>query len=66
VVELKDGYIESIDARASGSGKSLSVSESVTLSYRECKIVYQPLNPETLRREGKTTEFRHQMEGVGT
>lgn len=66
VVELKEGYIESIDTRASGSGKSMSVSESLSLSYRECKIVYQPLNPETLRREGKTTEFRHRVEAVDT
>ena len=62
VVELKDGYIESIDVDARESGKAIAVSESIALSFQECKIKYQPADPTKMRRSQVATEFLHKVE----
>jgi len=62
VVELKDGYIESIDVDARESGKAVAVSETLALSFQECKIKYQPADPTKMRRSQVATEFLHKVE----
>jgi type VI protein secretion system component Hcp len=62
VVELKEGYIESIEVDARESGKAVALSESLTLSFRECKVIYKPADPTKMRRSEVSTEFVHTVE----
>jgi type VI secretion system Hcp family effector len=39
---LTDGYIESIDLKASESSKAIAMKETVTLSYKKCELMYYP------------------------
>jgi type VI protein secretion system component Hcp len=55
VVELKD-----VDARE--SGKAIAVSESIALSFQECKIKYQVADAATMRRSQVAMEFLHKVE----
>jgi hypothetical protein len=43
---LTDGYIESIDLKANESSKSISIKESVTLSYKKSELMYYAPDPQ--------------------
>jgi type VI secretion system Hcp family effector len=49
VVELKDGFVDSIDLSAGKSGKAMEVKETVTLSFRRFKLQYHPASMKTGR-----------------
>jgi len=56
-VTLTDGLVESVSMNATESGTAVGVSETVTLSYRNLKILYYPDRPERARGELPPTEF---------
>lgn len=54
-MQVFDGYIESIDASASGSGKSIAVKETLTLSFKKAKLMYYPPSTSVSQRAAPTT-----------
>lgn len=61
---LSDGYVEDVKLTASESGKSMSLKEDVTLSFRKLKVIYHPVE---LRRgaRGAPTTFDLEQPSVG-
>lgn len=59
-VTLTNGYVESVELTASGSDKSVGVSETVELSFETMKIVYHP-DAENGRGDGPPTTFLLKM-----
>jgi type VI protein secretion system component Hcp len=52
---LSDGYVESVDLKASESNKAISIKETVTLSYTKCELMYYPPDPSDIRRTAPMT-----------
>lgn len=63
-MQLSDGHIESVDVSASESSKSMTVKETVTLSFRKCKLMYYPTDVTKPGREAPTT-FELEAASIG-
>ena len=64
-MQLSDGHIESVDVSASESGKSMAVKETVSLSFRKCKLMYYPNDITKPGREAPTT-FELEATSIGS
>nr|WP_316643680.1 type VI secretion system tube protein Hcp [uncultured Roseateles sp.] len=62
---FSDGFVEEVKLNASESGKSMSLKEDLTLSFRKFKLIYHPVE---LRRgaRGAPTTFDLEQPSVGS
>lgn len=62
---FSDGYIEEVKLNASESGKSMTLKEDLSLSFRKFKLIYHPVE---LRRgaRGAPTTFDLEQPSVGS